>query len=75
MYLAGVLCVCLQEKVRTSRFARNKVRQQGLAQQEGQPALGDRQKADRMRLRLRQGQNDVATEDTAAISKGPMYFP
>nr|XP_046222676.1 TOG array regulator of axonemal microtubules protein 1-like isoform X1 [Oncorhynchus gorbuscha] len=58
-----------REKVRTSRFARNKMRQQGLAQQEGQPALGDRQKADRMRLRLRQGQNEVATEDTAAISK------
>uniref|UniRef100_A0A4W5PTP3 Uncharacterized protein n=1 Tax=Hucho hucho TaxID=62062 RepID=A0A4W5PTP3_9TELE len=64
-----------REKVRTSRFARNKMRQQGLAQQEGQPALGDRQKADRMRLHLRQGQNDVATEDTAAISKGPMFFP
>ncbi|XP_055720549.1 TOG array regulator of axonemal microtubules protein 1-like isoform X2 [Salvelinus fontinalis] len=58
-----------REKVRTSRFARNKMRQQGLAQQEGQPALGDRQKADRIRLRLRQGQNDLATEDTAAIYK------
>ncbi|CAB1335104.1 unnamed protein product [Coregonus sp. 'balchen'] len=58
-----------RERLRTSRFARNKMRQHRLAQQEGQPALGDRQRADRMRLRLRQVQNDMATEDTAAISK------
>ncbi|KAM9432866.1 TOG array regulator of axonemal microtubules protein 1-like isoform 2-T2 [Salvelinus alpinus] len=57
-----------KEKVRMTRFARDKMRQHRLEQQEGQPALGDRQRADRMRLRLRQVQNDVATEDTAAIS-------
>ncbi|XP_041703481.1 TOG array regulator of axonemal microtubules protein 1-like isoform X1 [Coregonus clupeaformis] len=57
-----------KEKVRMTRFARDKMRQHRLEQQEGQPALGDRQRADRMRLRLRQVQNDMATEDTAAIS-------
>lgn len=64
-----------KEKVRMTRFARDKMRQHRLEQQEGQPALGDRQRADRMRLRLRQVQNDVATEDTAAISNGAIFLP
>ncbi|KAL0969200.1 hypothetical protein UPYG_G00223780 [Umbra pygmaea] len=48
-----------KEKIRMSRFARDKMRQRYL--EEGVPAL-DRQRADGTRLHLRQEQHDMATD-------------